>query len=88
MVRRIPSPGMLRRVVLLRTELGASIIRVTRIGELESTLAVTSNRSTLRRNTKSVLTRTTRRNITEDGILRGHRRENFKSYIAITGWAL
>jgi hypothetical protein len=32
-------------------ELSASIIRVTRIGELGTTLAVTSNRSTLRRNT-------------------------------------
>jgi hypothetical protein len=32
-------------------ELSASIIRVTRIGELGTTLAVTSNRRTLRRNT-------------------------------------
>jgi hypothetical protein len=29
----------------------------------------------------SVLTRATRRNITEDGILHSHRRENLKSYI-------
>jgi hypothetical protein len=29
----------------------------------------------------SVLTRTTRRNITEDTILHSHRRENLKSYI-------
>jgi hypothetical protein len=40
------SSGMLRRVALLRTdvweELSASIINVTRIGELETTLAVTS----------------------------------------------
>jgi hypothetical protein len=50
------SSGMLRCVALVRTdaseELSASIIRVTRIGELETTLAVTSNRHTLRRNTK------------------------------------
>jgi hypothetical protein len=26
--------------------------------------------------------------IPEDGILHGHRRENLKSYIALTGWAL
>jgi hypothetical protein len=43
-------------VWLLRTEvskeLSASFIRVTRIGELETTLAVTSNRRRLRRNTK------------------------------------
>jgi hypothetical protein len=41
------SSGMLRRVVLVRTdvseELSASFIRVTRIGELGTTLAVTSN---------------------------------------------
>jgi hypothetical protein len=43
-------------VALVRTdvfaEISASIIRVTRIGELGTTLAVTSNRRTLRRNTK------------------------------------
>jgi hypothetical protein len=48
--------GMLRRLALVRTDVSeersASIIRVTRIGEL-GTLAVTSNRRTLRRNTKS-----------------------------------
>jgi hypothetical protein len=50
------SSGMLRRVVLVRTddseELSASFIRVTRIGELGTTLAVNSNRRTLRRNTE------------------------------------
>jgi hypothetical protein len=44
------SSGMLRRVALVRTsiseELGAYFIRVTRIGELGTTLAVTSNRRT------------------------------------------
>jgi hypothetical protein len=42
---------MLRRVALVRTdvsvELGPSIIRVTRIGELGTTLAVTSKRRLL-----------------------------------------
>jgi hypothetical protein len=51
----VPS-GMLRRVALVRTdvseELGPSFIRVTRIRELGTTLALTSNRRTLRRNTK------------------------------------
>jgi hypothetical protein len=46
---------MLRRVALVRTdvsaELSVSFIRVTRIGEVGTTLAVTSNRRTLRRNT-------------------------------------
>jgi hypothetical protein len=36
----------------------------------------------------SVLTRATRRNIPEDDILHSHRLGNFKSYIALTGWAL
>jgi hypothetical protein len=43
---------MLRRVALVKTdvseELSASFIRVTRIGELGTTQAVTSNRRTLR----------------------------------------
>jgi hypothetical protein len=48
---------MLRRVALVRTdvleELSASIIRVTRIGELGTTLSVTSNRHTLRKPAKT-----------------------------------
>jgi hypothetical protein len=94
------SYGMLRRVALVRTgiseELRASIIKVTRIGELGIRLAVTSNRRRLRRNTiqalssseTSVLTRATRRNIPEDAILHSHRRENLKSYIVLTDWSL
>jgi hypothetical protein len=50
---------ILRRVALVRTdiseELSVSIIRVTRIGELGTTLAIISNRRTLRRNTKRAL---------------------------------
>jgi hypothetical protein len=48
---------MIRRVALVRTyvseELSATFIRVTRICELGTTVAVTSNRRTLRRNTNS-----------------------------------
>jgi hypothetical protein len=48
------SSGMLRRVALVRTdvseEAGVSFIRVTRIGELGTTQAATSNRRRLRRN--------------------------------------
>jgi hypothetical protein len=48
------SSGMLRRVALVRTDVSeepsASILKVTRIGELGTTLAATSNQRTLRRN--------------------------------------
>jgi hypothetical protein len=53
------SSGMLRRVALVKTnvseELSGPFFRVTRIGELGTTLAVTSNRRTLRRNTNTKL---------------------------------
>jgi demethoxyubiquinone hydroxylase (CLK1/Coq7/Cat5 family) len=52
----MPSSGMLRLVAVVRTDVSekhiATIIRVTRIGEVGTTSAVTSNRSTLRRNAK------------------------------------
>jgi hypothetical protein len=93
--------GMLRRVALVRTdvseELSASFISVTRIGELGTMLAVTTNRCTLRRNSsailvilmkevlssseKSVLTKATQCNIPEDTIPHSFRRENLKYYI-------
>jgi hypothetical protein len=75
------SSEMLRRMALVRTdvseELSASFIRVTRISELGTTLAVTSNRLTLRRNAMealnssemSVLTRPKWCNIPGDGVL-------------------
>jgi hypothetical protein len=52
------SPWMLRRVALVRTDVseepGASFIRVTRIDELGTTQAATSNRRTQRRNGKTI----------------------------------
>jgi hypothetical protein len=88
------SSGMLRRVTLERTdvseELSASFMRVTKIGELGTTLAVTSDRRSLRKSTKalsssetSVLTRATRHNIPEDAILHSHRRESLKSFLML-----
>jgi hypothetical protein len=54
------SSGMLRHVALVRTDVSeepsASFITVTRFGELGTTPAVTSNRRTLRRNTKLLVT--------------------------------
>jgi hypothetical protein len=49
------------------------------IGELETTVAATSSRSTQR---------AAWRHIPEDAILHNHRREHLKSYIALTGWIL
>jgi hypothetical protein len=53
------SSGLLRRVALVRTDVseepGASLIRVTKIGELGTTQAATSNRRMLRRNTNQTL---------------------------------
>jgi hypothetical protein len=54
--KKTASSGMLRRVAFEGTDvsgqLNASVIRVTRIGEVGTLLAVTSNRRTLQRNTK------------------------------------
>jgi hypothetical protein len=95
---------MLRRVPLVRTEVSeetiASIISMTgiflhsRLRLLDnadipsSTILVTLKMEALRSCESSVLTRATRRNIPEDDILHSHRRENLRSYIALTGWTL
>jgi hypothetical protein len=79
-------------------DLIASLIRLTRIGELATTLAVAGYcnvvpispilvilmREAIRSSDTSVLTQVTRRHIAEDGILHSHRRENLKSYIELT----
>jgi hypothetical protein len=55
----MPSSGMLRRVALVRTDVSeepsASFIRVTRIGELGTTLAVTSNRRVFLRSVRRLI---------------------------------
>jgi hypothetical protein len=53
-----------------------------------SPILVTLMMEALRSSETSVLKIATRRNVPEDGILHSHRRENLKSYIALTGWAL
>jgi hypothetical protein len=75
-------------VGLVRTDVSeeciASIIRMTRIGELGMLAA----REAIRSSETSVLTRPTLLNIPDDGILHSHRRENLIFYIELTGWAL
>jgi hypothetical protein len=90
----MPSCAMLRGVVLVRNDVpeerNASIIRVRRISELGTTIAVISNGSTLRRlvnanlilmmeairsSETSDLKRATRNNIPADGILHRDRRK-------------
>jgi hypothetical protein len=55
LISRMPSSGMLRHVGLVGTdvskECSASITKVTKIGKLRTTLAASSNRRTLQRNT-------------------------------------
>jgi hypothetical protein len=72
------SSEKLRRVALVGTdvseEFSASFIRVTKFGELGTTLAVTSNR-------RRVIY------IHEYAILNSHRRENLKSYITNMNFA-
>jgi hypothetical protein len=89
---------MLRSMALVRTvvseELSVSFIRLTRIGELGTTLAVTSNwhhpdegGAKFLRNVGSYKSHTA--NILEDAILHSHRRENLKSYKYVyTLWIL
>jgi hypothetical protein len=77
------SSGVLSHVALVRTDVSenfsASFIRVTRIGELGTTILDTPKKEALRSSETSVLTRATWRNIPEDTIL-SHRHENLKSY--------
>jgi hypothetical protein len=42
----------------------------------------------IRSSETSAVTEVTRRHIKENGILHSHRRENLKSYIALTGYVL
>jgi hypothetical protein len=51
-------------------------------------ILVTLMKEALSSSETSILTRAPRRNIPEDTILDSNRRENLKSYIALTGWTL
>jgi hypothetical protein len=94
------SSGMLRRVATVRTNdseerIFTIIVYLRSVPQLlvtanvvpSSPILVTLTMEAIRSSEKSVLTRATRCNIPEDGILHSHHRENLKSYIALTGWA-
>jgi hypothetical protein len=53
-----------------------------------SPILVTLKMEALRSSETLFVTRATWRNITEHGILHSDRRENLKSYRALTGWTL
>jgi hypothetical protein len=83
----MPSAAIRCRACVVRTHVSeeriATIIMVERISELRTMMTKAIHSSEM-----SVLTTATRRNIPESGIFHSHRRENLKSYIALTGWAL
>jgi hypothetical protein len=96
---RMPSSGMLRRVALVRTVVSEECSNSITIFRSLCQLLVTANVVpsspifvTLRMEAPSsseklVLTRARWRNILEDCIIYSHRRENFKSYMVLPGWA-
>jgi hypothetical protein len=70
-------------VWLLRSVLRLLVTANVRRSPIIVTLVIEAMRSS----ETSVLTRVTRRNIPEDGILHSHRRD-LKSHIALIGWTL
>jgi hypothetical protein len=89
---------MLRRVALVKTDdseerIASSLRSVLRLLVTANVvpslpLLVTLMMEAIRSSETWGLTRATRRNIPEYGIPHSHRRENLKSYTALTGWTL
>jgi hypothetical protein len=90
---RVERIGALRTMLGVRTHISedymASIIRVEITNIVSSLLILyTLMTEAIHSSETSIHTRAAWRHIQEDGFLHIHRRENFKSYIALTGWAL
>jgi hypothetical protein len=89
---RMASSGMIRDVALVRTDVSEGEIFLRSMRRLlvtanvvpSSPILVTLMMEALHSSEVSVLTRSTRRNIPEDAILHSHRRENLKSYNALS----
>jgi hypothetical protein len=73
----MPSSGMLRRVALVRTDFSEELVMAN---VPTSPILVTLVMEALISSETSILTRSTQRNIPEDGTLHSHRRENLKCY--------
>jgi hypothetical protein len=87
------SSGTLRRVALVSSSQTSFLRRVRWLVVTDnvvpsSLISVALMMEALSSFETSGLTRATRRNIPEDDILHSYRRENLKSYIALTGWTL
>jgi hypothetical protein len=76
--------------VLTRAGISSQLASVANMANFvpSSLILVTLMMELLSSSETSVLTRETRRNIPDGAILHSHRRENLKSYIALTGWTL
>jgi hypothetical protein len=82
------TPGGSCKTRRFRAQRRVLLLLVTSNVVPSSPILVTRMMEAIRCSETSVLTRATRRHIPEEGIPHCHRRENLKSYIALTGWTL